>query len=160
MRRLPAVGLCAVVVGCSGADAAATDHGDADASIDLGFESANEVDDDTGALDTTPEAALEAEAEAEVDVCPVCPGEEPEPNDTIAEAVPLPSPIDECDGSGGTLHGIIADAGDVDFWHYQGNDSASFCTVDPTATTTQPVSVCVFVACLHGPTLVKGCTSG
>ena len=163
MRRV-AVASLAVVLGalggCSGADDSSGQQDDADAA------DAHEAQVDTAIVDTTPESEPDTTPEvepdtgfeAEAEVGPTCSGEEVEPNDTAPEAVPLAT-IDDCDGSGSTVHGVLSTKSDVDYWHFQGNDTFG-CSVDPTVSTTQSIKLCVFVACIHGATRVNGCTKG
>lgn len=166
MRRELAVGMSVLALGCSGGDAGTADEGDADAIAETGAGDTGVGDTGTESqpLDTAPEADLDtgadvaSEADAKADTRPTCTGEESEPNDTAAEAVPLAT-IDDCDGSGSTFSGVLSDRSDVDYWHYKGNDTFG-CSVDATASTTQSVKLCVFVACLHGATRVNGCPKG
>jgi hypothetical protein len=165
MRRVAVASLAAVLgaLGCGGADDSTGDQGDADAEPDTRIQ---ETAADTAIEDTTPEAEPDTPPEAEPDVAPeveadtrpVCTGEEFEPDDTAPLAARL-AKIDDCDGSGSTVHGILADADDVDYFHFEGSDTFG-CTVDPSASTKQSVQVCVFVACIRGATRVNGCNSG
>lgn len=88
----------------------------------------------------------------------MCTGSQAEPNNTIPSAALLPS-IDDCDSSGSKLEGVLAGGGDPDFWHYLGKDKLG-CSVDPFATTKDPVRLCVFVACGSGTTDIKKCSKG
>jgi hypothetical protein len=162
MRRVAAASLAVLVGaigGCGGAGDSSNSNDDQDADADVvRFDARPETEsiDTAPEPDTAPEIAPDTAIETAPEVGPTCTGEETEPNDRAIEAVPLGT-IDDCDSSGSTLHGVLSSASDVDYWHFQGNDTFG-CSVDPTVSTTQSVKLCVFVACLHGPTEVKGCT--
>lgn len=103
---------------------------------------------DTGTIDTAPE-----------DTGPVkCSGEEPEPNNTEATARKLGT-IDDCDGSGKTVSGVLSTIADVDVVTFDGTDSFG-CAVDPFVTVTGPIRVCMKVQCKSGTTEFKGCPKG
>ena len=162
--RLALVGHFALAIaaaGCGGAGDASDPEpadGGADGPIDAAAEARDGAPEAAG--DGAPET-IDVAPEAPIDVAPEtasCPGEEPEPNDTEPEAVPLAA-IDDCDSSGSALSGYLSSATDVDHWHYQGKDTVR-CSVDPTASTKDPVELCVFVACLSGATQLNGCPSG
>lgn len=117
---------------------------------------------DTAAADTDVDSASEDSAAADTgpaDTGPVsCPGEEPEPNDTPATARALGT-IDDCDGSGKTVAGVLSSLSDVDVYTFEGKDSFG-CSVDPFVTMTGPVRVCMKVECKSGTTEFKGCAKG
>lgn len=70
-----------------------------------------------------------------------------EPNETEATAEDLGT-IDDCDGSGDTVTGILAGVGDTDWYKYSGTDSFG-CSVDPSRqlTSSDPISVCKYAQC-------------
>lgn len=98
---------------------------------------------DTGAGDTGPSS---------------CTGEEPEPNDTPATARALGT-IDDCDGSGKSVAGVISSSSDIDVYVFNGTDTFG-CTVNPTVKATGSVTVCMKLDCKSGTTELKSCTKG
>jgi hypothetical protein len=82
-----------------------------------------------------------------------------EPNETEATAHDLGS-IDDCDGSGSSIEGVLAGVDDVDWYSYHGDDNFG-CSVDPTRTLTtmDHLRVCKFATCDQEPTTVT-CPSG
>ncbi len=98
---------------------------------------------DTGATDTKPAT---------------CSGEEPEPNGTPATARVLGA-IDDCDGSGSTVSGVLSSSTDVDVLSFEGTDSFG-CSVNPVVVATGPVTVCIRAVCKSGTTELKSCKQG
>jgi hypothetical protein len=98
---------------------------------------------DTGSADTGPTP---------------CTGEEAEPNDTTATARTLGT-IDDCDGSGKSVSGVLSTSSDVDVLTFDGTDSFG-CSVNPTVTATGPVRVCIKATCKSGTTEFKSCPKG
>ncbi len=76
-----------------------------------------------------------------------------EPNESEVSAFRLKvDAIDDCDGSGDSVSGVIAGPDDVDWFYYEGDDGIG-CIVDPTRAVVQSVSglrLCVFIECLSG----------
>jgi len=87
-----------------------------------------------------------------------CTGEEAEPNDTTATARTLGT-IDDCDGSGKSVSGVLSSSSDVDVLTFDGTDSFG-CSVNPTVTATGPVRVCIKATCKSGTTEFKSCPKG
>lgn len=131
----------------AGADSGAT----AETTVDSGEEP------DTFVIDSGVDVATDSSPDS-ADAKPVCVGSQAEPNNSIPSAILL-SPIDDCDSSGSKFKGVVAGAGDPDFWHYLGTDKFG-CTVDPFASTKDPVRLCVFIACGSGTTELKKCSKG
>ncbi len=98
---------------------------------------------DTGSTDTGPLA---------------CPEVDKEPNELDTNAIKLKD-IDDCDGSGSNFAGVVAGGADNDVFRYRGTDSFG-CTVDPTASTTDKVRVCIFVRCTSFLTKINSCPKG
>lgn len=78
-----------------------------------------------------------------------------EPNEKESTAFELAQdPIDDCDGSGDHVRGVIAGADDVDWFVYSGNDALwPVCIVNPTRDfdASEPdLRLCVFFQCLSG----------
>jgi hypothetical protein len=68
--------------------------------------------------------------------------------------------INDCDGSGGSITGIIESGTDVDFFTYAGSDTFG-CTVDPTMLGPTTMRLCVFAKCTSGTsTTFKSCMKG
>jgi hypothetical protein len=85
---------------------------------------------------------------------------EPNESESMATAVSA-TPISDCDGAGGSLHGAIIGANDTDWYIYQGNDT-TWCYVEPTQSVTpsdEGIRVCAYVECLSG-TPDFGCPGG
>jgi hypothetical protein len=83
---------------------------------------------------------------------PACPDPSPaEQNESENTAFALAAqPIDDCDGSGSSIQGVIAGANDVDWYTYVGDDSFG-CVVDPTRSFTQSqggLRLCKFMECV------------
>ncbi|MBI2390407.1 MAG: hypothetical protein HYV09_12530 [Deltaproteobacteria bacterium] len=111
--------------------------------------------DDTGAGGDTGSGA----DTAPVDTGPTpCTGEEAEPNDTPSTARKLGA-IDDCDGSGKTVNGVLSSSSDVDVLTFDGSDVFG-CSVNPTAKVTGPVRVCIQAVCKSGTTEIKSCPKG
>lgn len=87
-----------------------------------------------------------------------CTGMDQEPNDTRVTAIKLKE-IDDCDGSGGKITGIVAGGADSDWFTYLGKDT-TWCRVDVTAATSSDVRVCVVAFCGSGATAFKSCAKG
>ena len=73
-----------------------------------------------------------------------------EPNDQEARAVRLES-TNDCDGNGSGADGVLAGAGDADWFYYEGYD-VGYCRVNPTIdlAASSGVRVCTFFACVEG----------
>lgn len=72
-----------------------------------------------------------------------------EPNDSEATAVDLGT-IDDCNGSGSTVTGLLFGVADVDWYKYQGVDTFGIgCSVDPkrTVTSSDPLTLCKYFQC-------------
>jgi hypothetical protein len=86
-----------------------------------------------------------------------------EPNESETTAYRLKAAaIDDCDGSGDTINGVIAGFQDVDWYFYEGDDGIG-CSVDPTRSLTQSESglrICKYFECISGDTEVDDCPSG
>ena len=82
-----------------------------------------------------------------------------EPNDSESKAFTLAA-IDDCDGSGSSLQGVIAGPDDADWYKYSGDDT-SFCSVDATRdlTSTDSLRICKFAQCVSG-TATPDCPLG
>ncbi len=148
----------APTVADTGGDANA-DSDEEDADDDAGRDASGDTNGggDAGKTDA-PSDAPKTDAGPTDAGRPTCTGEEPEPNGSVPSARPLPA-IDDCDGSGATLKGVLANATDVDYWTYHGTDKFG-CVVDPTASTTSKVRVCVYPSCFGGQTEFKSCKKG
>lgn len=85
-----------------------------------------------------------------------------EPNESEGSAFALSgSPIEDCDGDGGSITGIIG-PGDSDWFTYIGDDTFG-CTVDAVRsfTSSDPLRLCKFVRCVDsGATTTFSCPSG
>ncbi len=68
-----------------------------------------------------------------------------EPHDTESTSLYLGA-IDDCDSSGSSVDGVLDGTGDVDWFTFWGND-VSGCVVDPFASTTANVRLCVYAEC-------------
>lgn len=97
--------------------------------------------------------------------CSTCVDSGKEPNETpTAAASACPTVlcnINDCNGAGDSLSGVIKPGGDIDFFKFNGLDD--LCVVDPTISTqTSGVEICVFPVCKNGDpsTTVKGCKQG
>jgi hypothetical protein len=78
-----------------------------------------------------------------------------EPNEKESTAFWVSAdPIDDCDGSGDHVSGVIAGPGDVDWFVYGGNDALwPICVVNPARefTADEPeLRLCAFFQCLAG----------
>lgn len=113
------------------------------------------VEEDAAPEDTGADAASDSGTDAGKLTCT---GTDPEPNDTRVTATRLKE-IDDCDGSGGKLEGIVAGGADVDWFTYAGKDT-TWCRVDVTASTSADVRVCVVAFCGSGATAFKSCAKG
>ena len=112
---------------------------------------------DTGSLDTG--SPVDSGADLGVDTGPLaCPEVDKEPNELDTNAIKLKD-IDDCDGSGSNFAGVVAGGADNDVFRYRGTDSFG-CTVDPTASTTDKVRVCIFVRCTSFLTKINSCPKG
>lgn len=82
-----------------------------------------------------------------------------ETNDTESKAYSLGA-IDDCDGSGSSVLGVIAGAGDVDWYKFTGDD-VSFCSVDATRdlTASEALRICKYAQCVNG-TATPDCPDG
>jgi hypothetical protein len=96
---------------------------------------------------------------------PACPDNalsEQNESETTAYKVKA-EPIDDCDGSGDLVEGVLAGASDVDWYFYLGDDS-SFCVVDPSRALTQSedgLRLCKFVRCTDSSATTEfSCPSG
>ena len=67
--------------------------------------------------------------------------------------------ITDCDGTGSSFSGTLADGSDVDWARYKGSDNFG-CSVDPWAKTTQPVELCVHANCPILGVKSVSCTKG
>ncbi|MBW2525098.1 MAG: hypothetical protein JRI23_13025, partial [Deltaproteobacteria bacterium] len=88
-----------------------------------------------------------------------------EPNEKEPTAYWLSAdPIDDCDGSGDHVSGVIAGSADVDWFVYGGNDALwPICFVNPTReiSSTEPdLRVCAFFQCLAGGNASFTCPGG
>lgn len=110
---------------------------------DSAIEDTGTPSEDTGTPDTDP---------------PSCPTEETEPNDTPSTARAFGG-IDDCDGSGKVVTGVLSTSSDLDLLSYDGSDTFG-CSVNPTATVTGPATVCIRAACKSGTTEIKSCPKG
>lgn len=85
-----------------------------------------------------------------------------EPNESEGSAFPLKgNPIEDCDGDGGMISGVIA-PGDTDWFTYQGDDVIG-CSVDPTRSFTNGggLRLCKFIRCVDsGATTEFTCPGG
>jgi hypothetical protein len=85
-----------------------------------------------------------------------------EPNETEDAAHALkPTAIDDCDSSGDTVSGTLKGASDVDWYRYEGNDTA-LCVEDAERKVAQSESgirVCKYIECVTGLTEVT-CPNG
>jgi hypothetical protein len=98
------------------------------------------------------------------------PGPEPNNSEPLASPACGASTCDatDCDSTGSTSYGgPLASAtgmigpGDVDFLRFHGEDTLSFCQVDPTVSTTDSgYRLCAFVACDVSATNFLGCPQG
>lgn len=87
-----------------------------------------------------------------------------EPNETESTAYWLSAdPIDDCDGSGDHVSGVLSGADDVDWFVYPGNDALwPVCIVNPTReldASEADLRLCVFFQCLAGETQLS-CPGG
>jgi hypothetical protein len=106
-------------------------------------------------FDVGREVSVDSEAEGGK---PTCSPSQLEPNDSLATARPLPE-VNDCDGSGGGFHGVVAGGMDSDYWTFRGNDKS--CVVDPTVTNhSASIRVCAFPQCVSGATAFKKCSRG
>jgi hypothetical protein len=83
-----------------------------------------------------------------------------EPNDSEAAALTQPQ-INDCDGSGSSVTGVIAGSGDVDWFKFKGDDDL-LCSVDPYAISSAVsggARLCAFADC-GGVTELKSCKKG
>jgi hypothetical protein len=89
---------------------------------------------------------------------PGCVNDSNEPNNTEAAAVALGS-IDDCDGSGLSFSGVLAD-NDVDWYSYEAADVFG-CSVDPTRNLSADgqARLCKYFECYVGPAAVT-CPAG
>lgn len=83
-----------------------------------------------------------------------------EPNDSEAAASNLGSATD-CDGTGGTVSGVLAGTGDVDWYLYRATDEIG-CSVDPSRTFSPPggARLCKFAQCTGGGAADVTCQLG
>ncbi len=91
---------------------------------------------------------------------PSCNDPGPEPNDSEAAATTRPE-INDCDGSGSSVTGMIAGSGDADWFKFQGDDDIG-CSVNPYAFSNAVnvgARVCAFADC-GGTTEFKSCKQG
>ena len=82
-------------------------------------------------------------------------------NDTEGTAYNL-GDIDDCDGSGSSVSGVVPDGLDEDWYRYHGKDTTG-CIVDPTVniTSAYPLRICMFAQCDNNNTMPNfGCPSG
>jgi hypothetical protein len=119
--------------------------------------------DDTGSDTAEPDAEPDADPNETTvrDTGPeilTCTGSQWEPNGSEGSAEWI-GDITDCDGTGGSFSGVLGGGADVDWWHYSGTDKFG-CSVDPTASTSSGVRLCMYVACKGGATELKGCTKG
>jgi hypothetical protein len=113
---------------------------------------------DSGSTTTDTGSSMTDTGTVTMDTGTTCTGEEPEPNDTSATARALGT-IDDCDGSGKSVAGVISSSSDVDVWTFDGTDTFG-CSVNPTVKVTGSVTVCVGFACKSGTTVLNSCTKG
>ncbi len=119
---------------------------------------------DSGVADSATEDSRAEDTGSGTDTAPAdtgptsCAAEEPEPNDTPATARALGT-IDDCDGSGKSIGGVLSTSSDVDVLTFDGTDSFG-CSVNPTVKATGSVRVCIKAACKSGTTEVKSCPKG
>jgi hypothetical protein len=78
-----------------------------------------------------------------------------EPNDSAATATALP-PVTDCDGTGSSVSGQLDGTADADFYAFDGTDSAG-CSVDPAASTSANVELCMYADC---PGASVSCSAG
>lgn len=73
-----------------------------------------------------------------------------EPNDTESTAIDLGT-VDDDDGDGGTVSGILAGVGDTDWYKYYGDDTFPG-VAEParSLTSSDPVRICKFMQCVDG----------
>jgi hypothetical protein len=141
---------------------------DDDTSTD---EDTSTTDDDTGTMPTVDSSVTDTgtsttdtgspptDTGTTMDTGPTaCSGEEPEPNDTPSTARALGG-IDDCDGSGATIVGVLSSSSDVDVVTFDGSDSFG-CSVNPYVKTTGPVKICLKPTCKSGTTELKSCPKG
>lgn len=171
-RALAWLAVLSVVGGLAGCAEGGTDPTTEDAKadgLDAGtLDGAGDVGTDTGAVDTGASDTGAADTgvvdtgvadTGVVDTGPLtCPEVDKEPNATDSTAVKLKD-IDDCDGSGSNLAGVVAGGADEDVFRFRGSDTFG-CTVDPTASTADKVRLCVFVRCSSLSTKIKGCPKG
>lgn len=83
-----------------------------------------------------------------------------EPNETESEAKNLGT-IDDCDGSGDSVSGVLNGPDDVDWYRYDGQDAFG-CVVGPTRSVTfmMPARICKYVQCSGGGDPTVTCPAG
>ncbi len=160
--------LCSVVtIGCAegGSDTVDARPGDAGTDVqgDIAEQDSGATGDtgapDTGTADTVVVPDTSPLDTGAPDTGPLpCPAVDLEPNDTESSAVKL-TDINDCDGSGGSFAGVVSGGSDVDVFRYRGSDTFG-CVVDPTASTTEPVRLCIFVRCTSFLTKINSCPKG
>ncbi len=140
-------------------DGSTTDE-DGGAEEDTGEDETSSPD-DTGAPeeDASPADTGASEDTGTPDTGPTpCSTEETEPNDTPSTARDMGT-IDDCDGSGKVVAGVLSSSSDVDVITFSGTDSFG-CSVNPTAKVTGAATVCIRATCKSGTTEVKSCPKG
>lgn len=90
----------------------------------------------------------------------VCDADDAEPNNTEEAATVLPD-IDDSDGSGSTLSGVLEGAEDTDWFSY-GVADGGLAILDPNRTLTMdgPVELCKFYRCNTSEAMPAGCGAG
>lgn len=137
--------------GSSGAGAAGSASSSATQSASSAEASASASSAEAATTATTTGASSSA---ASTGSGPSCDDSGPnEPNDSELGAHWLGN-LDDCDGTGGMVAGIIASDADADWYEYTGDDSV--CSVDPTRVLTAnvPLRLCKYAECLSGTTTV------
>lgn len=166
-----ALGCVAILAGCAEGGTESTtedaradvDAGSLDGSPDSGGTGDSGTSDsggtpDSGTIDAGPSDTGVTDTGV-TDTGPLsCPEVDKEPNASDSTAVKLKD-IDDCDGSGSNFAGVVAGGADEDVFRYRGSDTFG-CTVDPTASTTDKVRLCLFVRCSSLSTKIKGCPKG
>lgn len=126
-------------------DSTVTDSTVDDSGFDTGFS-------ETGVSDSSP-------SDTPVDTGPKsCSGEAHEPDGTESSARSL-GLINDCDGSGKTVSGVLTGGSDTDVLRFDGDDSFG-CSVNAYAKATGAVNFCLKPVCNGGTTNLQGCPKG
>lgn len=124
--------------------------------------SSNTTSTTSGAGGASSSSASSGAGGSEPPSCPDTAMSEQNESETTAYKVKAEA-IDDCDGSGDLVEGVLAGANDVDWFYYTGDDS-SFCVVDPSRALTQSedgLRLCKFVRCTDSSATTEfSCPSG